>query len=145
MEPNELKDELIRIERSLWKNEPNVYHQTYIPEAILIFPNVGRIGRSKAVDAIRKENKAGRAWAEVNLDNVATFGHSQQGQRDTAELADGGYGHLRVQAEQECHNVGRRLLSFLRYGRYDESLVRATSILAAVLKKETARKGGCDD
>jgi hypothetical protein len=63
------KDELIAIERSLWKNEPDVYHQTYIPEAILIFPEVGRIGRSEAVDAIREENKAGRAWAEVNLDD----------------------------------------------------------------------------
>lgn len=71
MEPDELKDELIAIEWSLWKNEPNVYHQTFIPEAILIFPNVGRIGRSEAVDAIREENRAGRAWAEVNLDNVA--------------------------------------------------------------------------
>ncbi len=73
MEPDELQDELIAIERSLWKNEPNVYHQAYIPEAILIFPKVGRIGRSQAVDAIREENKAGRAWAEVNLDNVATL------------------------------------------------------------------------
>ena len=70
MEPDELKDELIAIERSLWRNEPNVYHQTYLPEAIPIFPNVGRIGRSEAVDAIREENKAGRAWAEVNLNDV---------------------------------------------------------------------------
>jgi hypothetical protein len=70
METNEPKGELIAIERSLWKNEPEVYSQTYIPEAILIFPKVGRLGRSEAVDAIREENKAGRAWAEVNLDDV---------------------------------------------------------------------------
>lgn len=74
MESNELKNELMAIERSLWKNEPNVYHQTYIPGAILIFPEVGRIGRSEAVDAIREENRAGRAWVEVNLDDVASLG-----------------------------------------------------------------------
>jgi len=73
MEIDELKDELMAIERSLWKNEPDVYGQTYIPEAILIFAEVGRIGRSEAVDAIRQENKAGRAWAAVNLDDVATL------------------------------------------------------------------------
>lgn len=67
------QDELIAIERSLWKNEPDVYGQTYIPEAILIFPEVGRIGRSETVDAIREENKADRAWDEVNLDDVATL------------------------------------------------------------------------
>ena len=39
----------------------------------LLFHEAGRIGRSEAVDAIRKENKAGRAWAEVNLDDVATL------------------------------------------------------------------------
>ena len=70
MKTDELKDELIAIERSLWKNEPDVYTQTYIPEAILIFPEVGRIGRREAVDAIQEENKAGRAWAEVHLDDV---------------------------------------------------------------------------
>ena len=73
MEPDELQAELIAIEYSLWKNEPNVYYQIFVPEAILIFPEVGRIGRSEAVDAIREENKAGRAWAEVNLDDVATL------------------------------------------------------------------------
>ena len=73
MELDELKDELIAIERSLWKNEPDVYHQSFIPEAILIFPEVGRIGRNEAVDAIREENKAGRAWAEVNLDDITTL------------------------------------------------------------------------
>ena len=49
---DELMDELIAIERSLWKNEPDIYHQMYTPEAILIFPEVGRIGRTEAVDAI---------------------------------------------------------------------------------------------
>lgn len=73
MESDELKNELIAIERSLWKNEPNIYHQTYIPEAILIFPEVGRIGRSEAVEAIREENKAGRAWAEVDLEDVTSL------------------------------------------------------------------------
>lgn len=73
MRPDELKDELISIEYSLWKNEPNIYHQTFTPEVVLIFPQVGRIGRNEAVAAIREENKAGRAWAEVNLDDAATL------------------------------------------------------------------------
>jgi hypothetical protein len=68
----ELHEELIGIERSLWTNDPEVYEATYMPDAILIFPEVGRIGTSVAVDAIRKENRDGRHWAEVRFDDVAT-------------------------------------------------------------------------
>ena len=61
---------LIAIEESLWSNDPDVYRDTYSPEAVLIFPNVGRIDRDTAVAAIRLENADGRAWAEVRLDEV---------------------------------------------------------------------------
>jgi Domain of unknown function (DUF4440) len=64
-----LKD-LITIERTLWENNADTYHDRYSPEAVLIFPGVGRIDRDTAVAAIRKENAEGRAWAEVSFDEV---------------------------------------------------------------------------
>jgi hypothetical protein len=68
----ELQDELIKIERSLWTNDPEVYEATYTPDAILIFPEVGKIGTRVAVAAIRQENRDGRHWAEVRFDDVTT-------------------------------------------------------------------------
>ena len=56
-----LKD-LITIERTLWENNAEIYHDGYSPEALLIFPGVGRIDRDTAVAAIRQENAEGRAW-----------------------------------------------------------------------------------
>jgi MFS family permease len=38
------KEELLRIERSLWTNDAVIYEATFLPDAILIFPEVGRIG-----------------------------------------------------------------------------------------------------
>ena len=64
-----LKD-LITIERTLWENNPDTYHERYSPEALLIFPGVGRIDRETAVAAIRRENAEGHAWAEVRFDDV---------------------------------------------------------------------------
>lgn len=67
---NELFKDLIAIERTLWENNADVYHDRYAPEAVLIFPGVGRIYRETAVAAIRQENAQGRAWAEVQFDDV---------------------------------------------------------------------------
>jgi hypothetical protein len=64
-----LKD-LITIERKLWENNAEIYHDRYSPEALLIFPGVGRIDRDTAVAAIRQENAEGHAWAEVRFDDV---------------------------------------------------------------------------
>ena len=61
------QEELMRIERSLWTNEAAIYETTYSPDAILIFPEVGRIGLEHALVAIRAENAAGRHWAEVGF------------------------------------------------------------------------------
>jgi len=66
----ETLDELVAIEHDLWSNDPDVYHDTYAPGAVLIFPDVGRIDRDTAVAAIRKENADGRAWAEVRFDEI---------------------------------------------------------------------------
>ena len=64
-----LKD-LITIERTLWENNAEIYHERYSPEALLIFPAVGRIDRDTTEAAIRQENAEGRAWAEVRFDDV---------------------------------------------------------------------------
>jgi hypothetical protein len=80
--PKETLSELLRIERTLWENNDQVYHETYVPDALLIFPGVGRIDRETAVTAIQKENAEGRAWAEVQFDDAV--GRSLM--RDTAVL-----------------------------------------------------------
>ena len=68
-----MRDELMKIERRLWTNDPEFYEASYLPEAVLIFPEVGRIDRTVAVEAIRGENRRGRHWAEVAFDDVATL------------------------------------------------------------------------
>jgi hypothetical protein len=62
-------DELLAFERTLWDNDAEVYEAAYTPDAVLIFPGIGRIDRETAVAAIRKENATGRAWAEVRFEN----------------------------------------------------------------------------
>jgi hypothetical protein len=65
-----LLDELLEIERSLWTNDPDIYRGTYAPDAVLIFPEIGRISIDAAVEAIRQENREGRRWAEVKFDDT---------------------------------------------------------------------------
>jgi hypothetical protein len=61
------KEELLRIERSLRTNDAVIYEATFLPDATLIFPEVGRIGLAHALEAIRAENAVGRHWAEVGF------------------------------------------------------------------------------
>jgi hypothetical protein len=65
------EEELMRIERSLWTNDAAIYEATYSRDAILIFPEVGRIGLEHALEAIRTENAAGRHWAEVGFAGIS--------------------------------------------------------------------------
>ncbi|HKD43749.1 MAG TPA: DUF4440 domain-containing protein [Myxococcaceae bacterium] len=65
------EEELMRIERSLWTNNAAIYEATYSRDAILIFPEVGRIGLEHALEAIRTENAAGRHWAEVEFAGIS--------------------------------------------------------------------------
>ena len=65
-----LKDELLAVERDLWKNDPDLYHRTLTPDAQLVFPETGVIGRDFAVDAIRKEVAENRVWADVDFEDV---------------------------------------------------------------------------
>ena len=43
------QEELMGIERSLWTNDVAIYEATYSRDAILIFPEVGRIGLENAL------------------------------------------------------------------------------------------------
>jgi hypothetical protein len=68
--PHQTLRELLTIERTLWENNADVYRKTYAPQAVLVFPGVGRIDRETAVAAIHQENAEGRAWAEVRFDDA---------------------------------------------------------------------------
>ena len=61
----------LAIERDLWKNDAAAYAAAFLAEAVLTFPEIGRIGLAEALAAIRAENAGGRRWAEVTLDDVA--------------------------------------------------------------------------
>ena len=65
--------ELLSIERQLWTNDASIYETTYLPDAVLIFPEVGKIDRDSAVAAIRVENAAGRHWATVDFATVSVL------------------------------------------------------------------------
>ncbi|MCA1440384.1 nuclear transport factor 2 family protein [Ensifer sp. IC4062] len=66
-------DELIETEKSLWANDPEFYEATYLPDAVLIFAETGRIGRDVAVAAILEENRRGRHWADVRFEGASTM------------------------------------------------------------------------
>jgi hypothetical protein len=66
-------NELVEIERKLWTNDADIYEQSLVEDAVLIFAETGAISRDVAVEAIREENKEGRHWAEVEFDEVRTM------------------------------------------------------------------------
>ena len=66
----DLEGELLRIERELWTNDPVIYGEHLVPEALLAFPETGVIDRETAVAAIHAENAEGRRWAEVAFEDV---------------------------------------------------------------------------
>jgi hypothetical protein len=61
---------LIEIERKMWTNEVAIYEATYLPDAVLIFAETGRIDLATALAALRDEGEKGERWAEVNFDDV---------------------------------------------------------------------------
>ena len=69
----DLAQQLLEIERKLWKNDADLYGANLAEEALLIFPETGVIDRAFALDAIRAENKEGRRWAEVEFDDVRSL------------------------------------------------------------------------
>ena len=65
--------DLYQIERSLWTNDPNVYHDSLRHDALLLFQETGVITRETAVAAIREENRANRRWAEVRFSDESVL------------------------------------------------------------------------
>src|SRR5215510_1178002 len=59
--------DLYQIERSLWTNDPNIYHDSLRSDALLLFRETGIMTRDDAVAAIREENRENKRWAEVRL------------------------------------------------------------------------------
>lgn len=59
--------ELYDIERSLWTNDPTVYHDSLRHDALLLFQETGVITRDRAVAAIHDESRENRHWAEVEF------------------------------------------------------------------------------
>jgi hypothetical protein len=68
-----LEQQLVAIERKLWKNDAVLYEENLIPEALLVFAETGVITRDVALDAIRQENAEGRRWADVKFDDIRTL------------------------------------------------------------------------
>jgi hypothetical protein len=68
-----LEQQLVAIERKLWKNDAVLYEENLIPEALLVFAETGVITRDVALEAIRKENAEGRRWADVKFDDIRTL------------------------------------------------------------------------
>jgi hypothetical protein len=101
----ELLEDLITIERTLWENDAEIYHDRYAPEALLIFPGVGRIDRDTAVAAIRQENAEVRAWAEVSFDDVDGRWIRSQDAALITYVATARWNHESSAAETLCASV----------------------------------------
>jgi hypothetical protein len=59
--------DLYEVERSLWTNDPTVYHNSLRHDALLLFQETGVITRDTAVAAVREENRQNRHWADVSF------------------------------------------------------------------------------
>ena len=68
-----IEDELLEIERLLWKNDPVLYRANFTDDALITFPETGVIDIAVALDAIRQENATGRKWAEVRFEDVRSL------------------------------------------------------------------------
>ena len=68
-----LQDQLLDVERMLWINDPLMYRQHVIEEAVLVFAETGPIGRDQAIDAIHKEVAEGDRWTDVDIANVISM------------------------------------------------------------------------
>jgi uncharacterized protein (TIGR02246 family) len=65
-----LDQELSQIERTLCVNDVEVYRRTFLPDAVIIFPEIGRIDLEFALNALQDENAAGHRWAEVDFHDM---------------------------------------------------------------------------
>lgn len=69
-EDNLIEKQLMDIERKLWTNDPVLYKNNLLKEALLVFGETGLITRDFAVEAIKTENAENRKWAEVEFSAV---------------------------------------------------------------------------
>ncbi len=67
---NLIEKQLMGIERKLWTNDPVLYKNNLLKEALLVFGETGVITRDFAVDAIKTENAENRKWAEVEFSAI---------------------------------------------------------------------------
>ena len=68
-----LEEQLLQIERQLWTNNAELYHDHLVEDAMLVFGETGPIGRDIAVKAIRQENAEGRRWVKADLTEDAAL------------------------------------------------------------------------
>jgi uncharacterized protein (TIGR02246 family) len=61
---------LTEIERALWTNDAEIYRRTFLRDAVIIFPEIGRIDLAFAVNELQKENAAGHRWTEVVFTDI---------------------------------------------------------------------------
>ena len=64
-------------------------------------PEQGRPGQDGGEKALNRAIAAARPGPARDAEHGDATGHGQQGQRDTAELADGRHRHLTLEAQQE--------------------------------------------
>jgi hypothetical protein len=62
-----LEKQLLDVEKRLWRNDAELYHDHLTDEALLVFPETGVMTRDIAIEAILAENAEGRRWAEVDF------------------------------------------------------------------------------
>ena len=68
-----LQDELVALEHRLWTNDADTYDRQLAGDALLAFAETGVISKDTAIEAIRRENREGRRWADVAFEDVATL------------------------------------------------------------------------
>ena len=70
-------ENLFRIERSLWTNDPEVYHDSLRADALLVFQETGVITREAAIAAMGEEIRENRRWAEVEFSDRRNLSPTQ--------------------------------------------------------------------
>jgi Domain of unknown function (DUF4440) len=101
----ETVNEMLAVERTLWSNDPKIYGDTYTPDAVLIFPVVGRLDRDAAVAAIHRENAEGRAWAEVHFDDTRAQWISPDQVASVTYIATARWNYESVSSKTLCATV----------------------------------------
>ncbi|MEN3950513.1 nuclear transport factor 2 family protein [Iodidimonas sp. SYSU 1G8] len=68
-----LHDQLLTIERTFWRSDPDAYRTAVIEEAMFVFAETGAIGRSAALDALEHALASDRAWDKADIRDATTL------------------------------------------------------------------------